>query len=316
MALFESARDVVESVEARARERVRGKKWAVSFTYGTAIVLFPLVESVLMANFTSLTTALSFWGTVGILTLVVLSHFATGLLAYSLSTADDFFFEFRDLAKKNSGVTNDLNRTQNELAQEKGRARVLRLMLLALSRFSAMDRTDPSAFGPDSAISEVRKLMLPLIQKREDAIGYKGAYHNIAIYLYSDEARVLRKFYREAHADIPQRNRDLLPSQGHVGLCYSRKKPIFSPDTMDADVLRLDDETESTPYRSIAVAPIFYVDKKGGTDTVRGVFVITSSKEEQIDKESHGELVLSTARIISLFLYEADQHIQPGQSYV
>lgn len=85
---------------------------------------------------------------------------------------------------------------------------------------------------------------------------------------------------------------------------------------MAAKALRLDDEKESTPYRSIAVAPIFYVDKKSGTDKVRGVSIVTSSEAEQINVESHSELVLSTARIISLFLYEADQHIKSGQSYV
>jgi hypothetical protein len=159
--------------------------------------------------------------------------------------------------------------------------------------------------------------MMPIVSLREEVIGYEGARHNIAVYLYHENEGVLRKFFRDAHEGINTQNRDITPPEGHIGYCYNAKKDVFSGDVLEAaSHLMFEGEDESTPYRSIAVAPIFNLGTTSGTSSVRGVFIITSDRPGQINREKHEEVVSVLARILSLFFYEADLHLKHGESYV
>ena len=309
-----SLSDTLRNIEERAQDAARAKTSAVAAIYVLSVVVVPAAYSILIANWTGFLEAFSVWAAVGSVLFIVVIHSVFAYLAYALSTADNFYFDYRDVERAHTKAEEKSNHFSEHLAREEKITGVIRLMLVALSAFATFGRSN-TPLSPAQVNSQVRKLMFPIIASRE-VIPFRGARYNFAIYLYDDQSDVLKKFYRTHHPSIDVRNRDILPNQGHVGTCFSKEEDIFSPDTLNAPALMFRDEDETTPYRSIGAAPISTITSSTGTSKTRGVFIITSDEPGQIRQDQHQTLVNVVALILSLFFDEADQYIQRTQTYV
>jgi hypothetical protein len=281
-----------------------------------AIVIFPICETILFKLQGDITSSVGnlFWA---LTTFIVFSHIISGLLCYSFSIADDFYFEYSDLMDKKEEISTNLDQEKEEnKALETSRTAVY-FAVKALSHFLVYCKSTNNISSGD-VNQWVEKVLYVIIQKRSEVLGFKSdSKYNIAVYLYDDDSNSLKNFFRVSDNRISTRNRSLEPGFGHIGLCYLREKAIISPDVQKAPELTGDmSEGDETDYRSIAAAPIFELNPPGETRRARGVFIVTSDKAGQLTEIQHETLLLSLASILSLLFYHADQYKQTGDKYV
>ena len=300
----------------RAKDAAQSKKGVIGWVNALSILMSPIAYPLLFfawndsgGDYTKLAVFGGFF-------IAVVIQGTLAYLAQTLSTADHFYFEYRVLEKKYQKEKQDRKEALKNYAREQAAMLVIKLMLVAVAKFARETRPE-NPISARSVKEKTERLMKPIVDLRDEAIGFGEARHNIAVYLYNNSDDVLRMFYRDVHDDIPRKDRDITPPEGHVGYFFNAKKKVFSGDVTEAaSHLMFDNEREDTPYQSIAVAPIFDLDKQSGTPKARGVFIVSSDRKNQITEEKHEGLVTAIAEILSLFLSEVDLHLKPGETYV
>jgi GAF domain-containing protein len=310
--------DGLDKVERIARQRARGKKWAVRLTYVSSIVLFPVLETMLFTFQDDIVSAIgdAFWF---VAALVILLHIFSGLLAFSFSTSDNLYFEYVDLVDEKDELEKRLQEEREDRKQWENSEAAGYFALRAFSNFIVYCKEKENEGISVGEVKDwVGKILLVAERKRAEVFGYSAsAKHNIAVYLHDDETDQLRKFYRVVDDRIKIRNRPWKPGFGHVGLCFQREKAIISSDIRNAPQLTEDmGRGDETDYRSIAAAPIFELDSEFETRQPRGVLIVTSSRPGQLSESRHETLLLTLTSILSLFFHHADKNIAPEASYV
>lgn len=163
-------------------------------------------------------------------------------------------------------------------------------------------------------LEQVIALVLGLcVSLRAEIFGFRSEdFYNFAVYLYDSDVENLHVAWRECDPRIQRQDRRWVPGDGHVGLCFVRKRVLFSNNVPQSDELERDEPGDDEKYVSMVSIPIFrsgdFPDNHSGSSDVNhdaeplGVFVVTSSAPNQFDEELHKSFLLSLSFHLSFVI--------------
>jgi hypothetical protein len=148
------------------------------------------------------------------------------------------------------------------------------------------------------------KVLEPWIIDREAIFWFQegGALYNIAVYLMSPSGDLELAFRSRDDRIIPQ-NRSWREGHGHVGVCYSQGRTLFSEDISDAsaeELIGTDRPEDKVYYRAVLSIPLWVKGEK------RGVFIVTSSVAHQMERDVHIPIAQLAAKLLEHAIEQAE----------
>lgn len=128
-------------------------------------------------------------------------------------------------------------------------------------------------------------LLEPLLKYRDELFDYNGGdLYNIAVYLYNAEEDLLKPYFRRCDDRIERHDRDWKPLFGHIGYTYWAKNLTITTEYPGQASATTANELEHDRdfYASCIAVPI---PGKEEDDPLIGVFIITSSRSYQFDRD-------------------------------
>lgn len=171
----------LKKIEERAQSAARAKQSATGWLNVAVVLSSPIVYPLLFSLWGNVSGPLVIIGFV----IAISIHGVLAYLAQTISTADNFYFDYRDLERAHSEAEEKAGHLASQLAREEKITGVIRLMLVALSKFATFGRSN-APLSPAQVKDQIGKLMIPLVASRE-VIPFNGARYNFAIYLYDDQ---------------------------------------------------------------------------------------------------------------------------------
>ena len=279
----------------RLRKDLQANGFIVKFVQLVVGVLFGIAEGILINMATGASgetqTKLYIWlGVVGFIHLILFS-----LALFSTTPLPQFLVDFDD-------VSESLQKSKSETEAYASFTETYNAAIIATQlSLSAIEarRLDPRN-KIDTVLAEV---IAPWLESRTEIFRFHdgSALYNFAVYEQSEQTKKLKSIWRSYDNRLKVRNREWEPGFGHVGVCFQRGKTLFSDDASavgDDNAITTDVAEDKLQYRSMLSTPILIDGVK------KGVFVVTSSKPHQFDKELHSPIV----EIIAMLLGQAMKH--------
>lgn len=263
-----------------------------------AAALAPLVEGLLITNLFPFKS--SQWYLYLIFLVIASTHVYASIHVGQAATAEFHYFDFQDLYKQYNVLSNEHYKLKSSLKTFKYISNSIHLSLVALEKIYAQDKKISS----EETKRGFKAILWPLIQFREHIFDFKsGAFYNFAVFLYDENDKKLKVFYREHSKRLKPKKRSWKVGRGHVGLCFAQKDIKISPDIMKSHELATDIQPQDDLYyRSMVSIPINKIGDSRSTDIdPYGVIVITSSHTNQFDTNLHSTLFLTLAKVLAIF---------------
>ena len=299
-------------IETEARRLVHTRQWLVILAEIFAIVVFPLCIGILTQRMDKMGEY--FWYTIIPL---ALAQFCLGCILLLGAKNEFFFFEYRDLEDRHQELVEQkmawhLKSTQYDFTRE-----ATYFASEAANNFTALwiSKTNPTTKEElHDAISDV---LTSVIALREEIFGYKGAKHNLSVYLFAPAKNRLVPFFRDMDDRLTRNNREWQPGIGHVGFCFLRHETIISEDiSVSPELSRDNAPDDELSYRSMCSTPIFSLSNDPSVSEVMGVLSITSSAPNQFKPEIHQTFMETLATILTVVIGLAYARIPSGGNYV
>lgn len=198
------------------------------------------------------------------------------------------------LVVKHEQLTDQLATVHQQAEEQTGFSNTFRLSLLS-ARIGAAAIEEMESQPPGSLEEVFAQIMEPWLNLRTEVFWFLegDALYNFAVYLLNNEGN-LQIVFRSCDSRIQRTDRTWAPGDGHVGMCFARGRTLFSPDTsLVDDILDTGRSSDVNYYRSMASSPIVV------NGTKRGVFIVTSSVPNQLEKEVHTPIVELIATLLA-----------------
>jgi hypothetical protein len=269
------------------RQQLRKQIWLIRTLQVLTSIFLPIVEGISVNIATSNSQGFLWWLVVGMLGVIHLVLFiALFGTEYPLPA---FLIEFDDLMSQ-------LEITQNELAEFERYNTVSEqsILVFGLNLVSILESRQNSQLQAEM----YKKILEPWIRFRQDIFWFDrvDALHNFAIYLQDPASKKLSVCARICHPEMKRKDRSWEVGEGHIGICFSTKRPQFSNDASKAETARTgntrDEDVEY--YRSLIAHPIRLEHE------VIGVLIITSSVAMQFDEVVHIPILQAIAGLLNI----------------
>jgi hypothetical protein len=258
-------------------------------------VAFPIAEALLASKATSAGAGANLgWVFLAVVGVLHLSLFL--LVISSDKPLSEFLVEFNDLTHALESARADCQASQLTSDTFQATADATMTSLAILNDYSSGLPTDLAGWLND--------VLHPWVISRARIFWFSNTddLYNFAVYRNEPDG-ILRKAWRSHDPRIAVTDREWSVGQGHVGVCFAQGHVLFSKDAASEDSVELvgtgrpDDKKY---YRSMFSVPI---EVKGGR---WGVFIVTSSRPEQLNKSVHQIVIQTLAQIIALAVVRSE----------
>ena len=279
------------------RTQLKTQGWIYKFLQVVVGAILPILEGIIVNKATDPenTAAIFYW--ILLLVTAIIHLFLLIALVSSDTPLPQFLIEFDDLKRD----LENANESQFLLTESQAALEEYYSSLL-----SAIISTRLSLIGIENILREntndleeiFSKILDPWIQSRTEIFSFSdgNAKYNFAIYLTQDQNNLMLCF-RECDTRIVRKDRSWTKGVGHVGKCFALGETSFSDNaTLDSTTTseRIARPEDQSYYKSVIAEPI-----KVNQDIV-GVFIITSSKENQFQKDIHIPCVRAITRLLGI----------------
>ncbi len=261
----------------KLRQQSQKQNYIYSILQSLVSIVFPITESILVgflvgSDGNNRITLIIFLFLIGIIHIVLL----TSIFLFE-KPLSQFLIEFEELKQTKEKYQEEITGTREiQLTFYK----ILKSTELSLAAINQIDKQKKDL------IQIFENILNPWIQERSDIFWFKDgeAFYNLAIYLFNPTIQELELKFRKCDNRIKRSDRNWGVGVGHVGVCFSRKETSFtndaikSPDLTNQETKRIEDKNY---YKSVIAEPIW------DYNDIIGVFIVTSSKAEQFEKEIH-----------------------------
>lgn len=150
---------------------------------------------------------------------------------------------------------------------------------------------------PPETTREIAALVLaPWIAEYREIFWFDtaDAKHNLSVYIPdSDDCMALVFTERDPRIESTGTHRTWSRGVGHVGMCHAKRELIFSGDVATApELLSVGGQRDNDFYRSMISVPIW------NDGELIGVFIVTSSKPNQMEEEVHKHIMELAGRLL------------------
>jgi hypothetical protein len=278
----------------RITKRIAGVyKWCLVISS----VLFPIIEGLLINRITTLQFTpearipafVSEWH---LLVAVGVSHVIGVLLLLAGSNPlPQFMVEFDEQAHQIDELQKQVEESEKFSSTFQAAMTAAKASLIVIRNLERVPRPELR-----ETLTEV---LQPWIIARETIFWFNEgkALYNFGVYLIAGNGK-LEVRYRVHDDRLQAQNRSWPDGRGHIGVCYSQGRTLFSRDVTeeteqqyiaDASAAR---EEDGNYYRTMVSTPIFVDNEK------RGVFIVTSSVPNQMEKPVHVPIMELVAKLL------------------
>lgn len=309
---------IPDKIRSYFKNESEGRKWGHAAIVACATVVFPILIGILSsATSTDNGTLFSIPpdGVSIAFAIVILLQVAFVLILRLYWKNAPTYYDFTELENdyesKVENISDRFERTRKNLNSMLQMQEASRYASMALGNVESLAAEDGD--GTNDLQQGIALVLDSCVSFRAEIFGFQAkTLYNFAVYLYNETDDVLRLAWRECDSRINRQDRDWHPRDGHVGTCFANRRELFSNNVLESDELSHDDPEDEQKYVSMVSIPIFPSgdfpdDRVAATSRNQntkpiGVFIVTSSKEEQFNRSLHKTFLLSLSYHLSFVI--------------